>query len=112
MEKQLKKGVKPHACHQPRQIYSPRLFAVTVDSHVLPFRLKLSLIFGDVYRKLWVATEEIAYKCVQLWITSTVYLPDLLDNKKLTFMQLLTIAETSKNKVSTIKPEANLHLRK
>lgn len=62
---------------------------------------------------LWAATEEIAHKCVQLWITSAVFLPDLLDNKKLTFMQLLAAAaETSKNKVSTIKPEANLQLSK
>ena len=86
---------------------------MTTDSHVASFRLKLSLTFGDVYRTLGVVTEEIALKCVQLWIASTIFLPELLDNKKLTFMQLLTVAAaTSKNKVSTIKPEANLQLSK
>lgn len=61
----------------------------------------------------WVAAEEIAQKCVLLRISSIVFLPDLLDNKKLTCMQLLrAAAETSKNKVSTTKSEANLQLRK
>lgn len=56
--------------------------------------------------------EEIAHKFIQLEATSMPLFPELF-NKKMTFMQLLTAeGETSKNKVSTITPGANLQLSK
>lgn len=71
---------------------------------------KFPWFFGDIYRTFWVAMEEINHKCVQLWITSTIFFPDILVNKKLTFTQLLTSSvETSENKVSAIKHKADLN---